>query len=164
MNRHDATITGKSSPEGINRHDATIRDGLEPGHAIDVLATSVLDAAFEVHRTLGPGFLESVYEQALSMELTLRRIPFARQLPVGIRYKGREVGDGRLDLLIDGALVVEIKAVEQLAPIHIAQVISYLKAGGYPLGLLITFNVARLADGIRRVILSSGYKSVAVCK
>lgn len=81
----------------MNRHDATNRATSEPGHSIDGLATSVLDAAFEVHRTLGPGFLEAVYERALDVELALREIPFVRQLPLGIRYKGRDVGDGRVD-------------------------------------------------------------------
>ena len=126
----------------------------EPGMALDALAATVVEAAFEVHRTLGPGFLESVYEHALAIELGLRGVRFRRQVPVGVSYKTHTVGDARLDLLVDEALVVELKAVEQLAPIHMAQVISYLKATGHRLALLITFNVAHLRYGIRRVIQS----------
>ncbi len=116
---------------------------------------SVVDAALEVHRTLGPGFAESVYEEALAVELSRRAIPFNRQVPLSVTYKGVRVGEGRIDLLVGGELVVELKSVEQLAPIHVAQVISYLKALDRPLGLLITFNVNLLRTGIRRVILSS---------
>jgi GxxExxY protein len=126
----------------------------EPGWVVDALARVVVDAALEVHRVLGPGFLESVYEQALAVELGIRGVAFARQVPVGLHYKGESIGEGRLDLLVGGRLVVELKAVEQLSPIHFAQVISYLKATGHPLGLLITFNVPQLRRGIRRVVLS----------
>lgn len=126
----------------------------EPGHHLDSLAAQVVDAALDVHRTLGPGFLESVYEEALSVELRLRGIPHRRQAPVTVQYKGVSVGEGRIDLLVDGSLVVELKAVESLAPIHVAQVLSYLKASRLHLGLLITFNVPQLRRGIRRVVLS----------
>jgi GxxExxY protein len=103
---------------------------------------------------LGPGFLESIYEEALCVELTLRRIAFQRQVPVPIFYKGAAIGQGRLDLLVQGKLVVEIKTVESLAPIHSAQAISYLKATGHQLALLINFNSAVLKDGIKRIIRS----------
>lgn len=112
----------------------------------------MIGSAIEVHRLLGPGFLESVYEEALCVELSLRGIPFARQVPVGVPYKGNTVGEARLDLLVDECLVVELKAVETIAPIHVAQVISYLKATRLRLGLLITFNVTWLRRGIKRVI------------
>jgi GxxExxY protein len=88
----------------------------------------VIGVAIEVHRVLGPGFLESVYEEALSVELKLRGIPFKRQVGLGIQYKGKDVGEGRMDMLIKDVLVVELKTVESLAPIHKAQAISYLKA------------------------------------
>jgi GxxExxY protein len=114
----------------------------------------VVDAAFAVHVALGPGFLEAVYADALAVELSLRDIPFQREVPVLIRYKGSVVGRGAIDLLVDNRLVVELKAVETLAPIHVAQTISYLKATGLPLGLLITFNVPRIRQGIRRVVLT----------
>ncbi|MBC8098062.1 MAG: GxxExxY protein [Armatimonadetes bacterium] len=121
---------------------------------MDHLAYQVIGAAIEVHRTLGPGFLESVYEHALAVELTLRDIAFERQIPIGIDYKGHIVGEGRLDFLIKNQLVVELKAVEQLIPIHTAQVISYLSTLKQPLGLLINFNVEVLKTGIKRIIVS----------
>ena len=112
----------------------------------------MIGAAIEVHRVLGPGFLESVYEEALCIEFTLRGIPFARQVAVGVEYKGRTVGGERLDLLVANSIVVELKAVENLAPIHLAQVLSYLKATNLRLGLLVTFNVGVLQRGIKRVV------------
>ena len=120
---------------------------------IEEASNKVIGAAIEVHRHLGPGYLESVYEEALAVELTLRGIPFARQVVFALDYKGHKVGEGRMDFLVDGGLVVELKAVEALAPIHIAQAISYLKATKHRLALLINFNVPVLKDGIKRVAL-----------
>jgi GxxExxY protein len=105
-----------------------------------------------VHRVLGPGFLESVYEEALCIELVLRGIRFARQVPIGVTHKGKPVGEARLDLLVDECLVVELKVAEAMAPIHVAQVISYLKATKLTLGLFFTFNVPVLRRGLKRVI------------
>lgn len=119
------------------------------------LTGGVIGAAIEVHRMLGPGFLESVYEEALCVELQLRGIPFRRQPVVAVNYKGHLVGEGRLDLLINNTLIVELKAIENLAPIHEAQVLSYLKMTSHPLALLINFNVRVLKDGIRRIMFSS---------
>jgi GxxExxY protein len=132
------------------------RDGRakDPPEHLQALARVVVDAALEVHKALGPGFIESVYEEALAIELGRRDVPFERQAIVRVIYKGVPVGEGRLDLLVDAALVVELKSVEVLAPIHVAQVISYLKALNRPLGLLITFNVPLLRDGIRRIVLT----------
>jgi GxxExxY protein len=121
---------------------------------VNRLSHDVIGAALEVHRVLGPGFLESVYEEALCAELELRRIPFVRQAPLPIWYKGRVVGEGRMDLLVGDCLVVELKAVEVLAPIHSVQLLTYLRATGHKLGLLINFNVAVLKHGIKRVVLS----------
>jgi GxxExxY protein len=118
------------------------------------LTGAVIGAAIEVHRVLGPGFLELVYEEALVAELELRGICFSRQKVVAVNYKGRKVGEGRLDLLVGNTLIVELKAVANLTPLHEAQVLSYLKMTRYPLGLLINFNVPLLKDGIRRIILS----------
>ena len=120
---------------------------------IEEAANKVIGAAIEVHRHLGPGYLESVYEEALAVELTLRGIPFARQVVFGLDYKGHVIGEGRLDFLVDDCLIVELKAVEGLAPIHTAQCISYLKANQRRLALLINFNVSVLKDGIKRVAL-----------
>ncbi len=127
----------------------------EPDPAIDTLATATIGAAIEVHRILGPGYLESVYEEALAFELSLRKIPFERQKIVGVDYKGKDVGEGRLDIFVDKRLVVELKAVDAFVPIHSAQVISYLKATKLPLGLLINFNVPLLKNGIKRIVLTS---------
>ena len=131
-------------------HPTTIRS--EPDERVDELAHIVIGAAIEVHKVLGPGFLESVYEEALCFELQMRGIPFERQAAIAVNYKGCEVGEGRLDLLVGSVLIVELKAVSELAPVHSAQVISYLKATGHKLGLLINFDVRMLKDGIKRVI------------
>ena len=127
---------------------------MEPGDEVDRLANRVIGAAIEVHRMLGPGFLESVYEEALCVELGLRGIPFARQAAIGVSFKGQTVGEGRVDLLVAGKLIVELKAVESLSAVHSAQLLSYLKAAGCKLGLLINFNVLLLRNGIKRVVLS----------
>jgi len=138
----------------VNREDAKIAKAgrNEPSADVDAVCHSVIGAALDVHRVLGPGFLESVYEEALCIELTLRGIRFGRQVPIGVAYKGQTVGEGRVDILVEECLVVELKATEKIAPIHVAQVISYLKATKLTLGLLITFNVTVLRSGIKRVI------------
>ncbi|MEM9348220.1 MAG: GxxExxY protein [Planctomycetota bacterium] len=118
------------------------------------LTEALIGAAIEVHRQLGPGFIESTYHRALEIELELRGVEFESEKPVALEYKGRPIGEGRLDLLLDGKVVIELKAVEKLAPIHQAQVISYLKATDLQVGLLINFNVEVLRDGIKRVVLS----------
>jgi GxxExxY protein len=129
--------------------------GTEPSRRIEALASEVVDGGLEVHRELGPGFLEAVYEQALIVELTRRGLQVERQVPVKIEYKGFAVGEGRLDLLVGGDLIVELKTVEVTLPVHVAQVISYLRAFDRPLGLLLNFNVALFRDGIRRVIVGN---------
>ena len=121
---------------------------------MDDLAHRVIGAAIEVHRHLGPGFLEGVYEDALAIEFQLRGIVHERQKGVEVAYKERPVGEGRLDFLVGGCLIVELKAVDGFASIHKAQVLSYLKATRLRLGLLINFNVPILKDGLQRVILS----------
>ena len=128
---------------------------LEPSSATDSLAKAVIGAAIEVHRAVGPGYQESVYEEALTIELGLQGIPFERQKPFALTYKGRPIGSGKLDFLIAGELVVELKAIEAFAPIHTAQVISYLHATGCSLGLLINFNVRLLKDGVKRIVLNT---------
>jgi GxxExxY protein len=133
----------------------------EPGAELDALAAKVIDAALEVHRTLGPGFFESVYEGALAVELSLRGIPFRRQVRVGLGYKGTTIGHGFIDLLVDERLVVELKHVEVLTPLHVSQVLSYLRATHNRLALLITFNVKLLRTGVRRVIRSRDHQPTA---
>jgi len=137
----------------MDRQDAKTPRG-EPDPRVDELAQRVIDAAFEVHWTLGPGYGELVYESALCVELGLRRLSFERQPMTLVQYKGHCVGEGRLDLLVEHLLVVELKAVPELAPVHVAQVLAYLKAANRQLGLLLNFNVARLKHGIRRVVLT----------
>ncbi len=124
----------------------------EPDAELDGLARAVIGAAIEVHRELGPGFLESSYGNALGVELTAREIPFRREAPVNLLYKGHPIGESRLDFLVGGRLIVELKAVESVNDVHRAQVIAYLKATGHNLGLLINFNVAVLKEGVRRII------------
>jgi GxxExxY protein len=123
----------------------------EPSTEVDQLAYAVLGAAIEVHSELGPGHDESAYEKALCVELTNRGIPFVHQSRFRLMYKGQEVGTGRLDLLVGDSLVVEIKSVEQLAPLHTAQTVAYLRATNKTLALLINFNVRRVKDGVKRV-------------
>lgn len=117
------------------------------------LAQQTIGAAIEVHRALGPGFLEAVYESAFIHELALRQVPCICQHRVPIEYKGVNIGEDRIDLMVDNRLIVELKSVSELAPVHEAQLISYLKATNLRLGLLINFNVVLLKNGLRRIIL-----------
>ena len=119
-----------------------------------VLTGSVIAAAMEVHRELGPGYGESVYEEAMAIELERQSLRFSRQHPFEVRYRGSVVGEGRVDFLVDERLVVELKAVEAFAPIHRTQVLAYLKSLGLQLGLLINFKVPALRAGIQRIILT----------
>ena len=128
---------------------------LEPPPKLDAIVNAVIGAAFEVDRILGPGFLESVYEEALAVELKLRGISFERQQAINVSYKGQLIGEGRADFIVGSSLIVELKAVDRLLPLHQAQVISYLKAAKYRLGLLINFREALLRDGVKRVIFTT---------
>ena len=120
----------------------------------DPITALVIGAAIEVHRVLGPGLLESAYEECLCHELSLRSIAFQRQLVLPVDYKGVRLDCGyRLDIVLPGKLVIEVKAVEALAPIHDAQLLTYLKLSGIRTGLLLNFNVPLLRDGIRRLVL-----------
>jgi GxxExxY protein len=114
----------------------------------------IIGAAIEVHRELGPGLLESAYQVCLRRELTLRGIPFQHELPLPVSYKGLLLDCGyRVDLLVMGEVVVETKCVAKIDPIHEAQLLTYLRLGGWKLGLLINFNVKVLKDGICRKVL-----------
>lgn len=127
---------------------------IEPILELDQLAHRVIGSALEVHRFLGPGFFESVYEPALAIELGLRGIAFENQKIIKIKYKEKSVGEGKLDFLIDGRLIVELKAVESPNATHKEKFISYLRVTQLHLGLLINFNVSVLKNGLQRVILS----------
>jgi GxxExxY protein len=120
----------------------------------DPLSHRVIGCAIKVHRTLGPGLLESAYEECLCHELTKAGIVFQRQLELPVHYDGIKLDCGyRLDILVENNLVVELKAVEKVLPIHEAQLLSYLKLSSYRLGLLLNFNVVILKDGIKRIVL-----------
>ena len=122
------------------------------------LTGAIIGAAIAVHRELGPGKLESVYERALAIELRARRVPFRAQVPVPMLYRGESVGDFFADLIVDRRVIVELKAVDALRSVHRAQVLSYLRATELELGLLINFNVRVLKDGVRRLIHSRVYE------
>ena len=113
----------------------------------------VISCAIEVHSTLGPGLLENVYEEALGHEFTLRGIVYERQKEINLQYKGQEIGRHRIDFLVEDEVIVELKAVEGMNKIYEAQLLTYLRAKGKRVGLLINFNVARLKDGIKRLII-----------
>ncbi len=118
------------------------------------LTEKIIGAAMEVHRALGPGLLESAYEACLVYELTQRGLKVEQQKPMPLVYKSVRLDCGyRLDLLVENTIIIEIKAVEELHPIHGAQLISYLKLSGCRVGLLINFNVRLLKDGIRRFVV-----------
>ena len=123
--------------------------------SVNELTREVIGAAIEVHRALGPGLLESAYQQCLRRELSLRGIPFECERALPLDYKGIHCECGyRLDLLVGGAVVVEVKSVEALAPVHEAQLLTYLRLGGWHVGLLINFNVPVLKQGIRRKVIA----------
>jgi GxxExxY protein len=119
----------------------------------DELTEKIIGAAIKVHRILGPGLLESIYEEALAVELALRGIECQRQVEVDIAYKGCVIKGQRLDLLVAGEVVVETKSVSKLPDVALAQVLSYLKATRLDRGLLLNFGCARMADGVKRVSL-----------
>ena len=119
----------------------------------NILSNKIIGAAIEVHKVLGPGLLESVYEECLYKELFLNKISFERQKPLPIDYKGVHLDCGyRLDILVENCVIVELKSVETLIPIHMAQLLTYLKLTNIKLGLLINFNTTLLKEGIKRVV------------
>ena len=123
------------------------------GMTVNELTEAIIGAAIEVHRTVGPGLLEKTYDECLCRELSIRGIPFQRQVDLPLEYKGAKLDCGyRLDILVAGSVVVEVKAVEAVLPVHKAQVLTYLRHGGYKVGLLLNFNVPVLKDGITRVV------------
>jgi len=128
---------------------------VEPSKELDSIVHNVIGAAIEVHRCLGPGLLEAMYEKALCIELTERKVKHVRQFPIVVKYKSNVIGENRLDLLIENKIIVELKSVDALAPIHAAQLIAYLRCTGCALGLLLNFNVPVLKQGIKRIILSN---------
>lgn len=119
----------------------------------DPLTERIIGCAIEVHRTLGPGLLESAYVEVLTVDLVEAGLGFSRQVPVPLTYKGGYLGEYRLDLLVAEAVVVEVKAVERFDPVHEAQLLTYLRLTGKRVGLLINFNRRLLREGIKRLVL-----------
>jgi len=137
--------------------EATLEKGIgdKRGRSFEDGTGEIIGAAIEVHRNLGPGLLESVYEACLCSELSERGVPFRRQVSLPVAYKGKRVDAGlRMDLLVNDCVVVELKSVEKLLPVHEAQLITYLKLTGKKIGLILNFNVRRMSDGIKRLVLS----------
>ncbi len=125
----------------------------EPTQEQDRVPQQVVDSAYAVHTTFGPGLLETVYEQCLLVELMSRGFTVRRQVPQPLVYRGTPIEAGfRLDMVVGEAVVVEVKAVERLLPVHGSQLLTYLKLSGLRLGLLINFNVPLIKDGIRRIV------------
>lgn len=126
---------------------------LKENEKLNKISEAVISAAIEVHRALGPGLLESAYEACLTFELVQHGFRVERQKPVPVVYRTVQLDCGyRLDLLVEDSVIVEVKAIDSLAPIHQAQLLSYLKLSGYKLGLLINFHVRVLKDGVRRMV------------
>jgi GxxExxY protein len=120
---------------------------------VERVASLTIGAAIEVHRVLGPGFLERIYQEALCVELQARGLPFERERPVTVSYRGMAIPGQRIDLIVDSSLIVELKAAARYDNVHAAQVLSYLRTTGLRLGLLLKFNGSTLRDGIRRIVL-----------
>ena len=122
---------------------------------VNFLTSEIISAAIEVHRHLGPGLLESAYQRCLARELALRGIPYKYEWPLPLEYKALRLKCGyRIDFLVADTVVVEIKAVDAIAPVHQAQLLTYLRIGGWKVGLIINFNVMVLKNGIRRKVLA----------
>ncbi len=119
------------------------------------LTGKIIGAAIEVHKTIGPGLLESAYEECLAQEMKMRGLSFQRQFPLPVAYKGAMLDCGyRLDFVVEKAVVLELKTIDAFAPIHEAQLLTYLKLGAWTVGLLINFNIPVLKNGIKRVVLN----------
>jgi GxxExxY protein len=139
----------------LNHQDTKTPSLYEPiSLALDALGKQIVDCAFQVHKTLGPGLLENIYEEAFLCELAERNISFEKQKAISVNYKHHVLNLGyRLDLLIDNQIIVELKCVEALMPIHDAQILTYLKLMNLRLGYLINFNVPVIKNGIKRKVL-----------
>ena len=142
-------MTDPGTAEPFDPHRVKYAGDIEYPH--DELTERVIGAAIEVHRALGAGHFESAYESALAFEFELRGITFLRQFPIQLHYKGRLVGEGRLDFLVEQTLIVELKAIDGLKPLHMAQAIAYLRMTRHRRALLINFNEPLLKNGIKRI-------------
>jgi len=120
---------------------------------VERVATSVIGAAIEVHKHLGPGFIERIYQEALGQELQIRHIPYEYECAIVVSYKGISITGQRIDLIVARRLVVELKAAARLDPVHDARVISYLRTTGLRLGLLLNFNCSTMKEGVKRIVV-----------
>lgn len=128
--------------------------GLDKAEEVEEVGRQILAAAMRVHSALGPGLLEGAYETCLGVDLARKGLRVERQMTLPLEYEGQRIEAGyRLDLLVEGLVVVEVKAVERLMPIHLAQVVTYLRLGKYALGYLLNFNVLHMRQGIKRVVV-----------
>jgi GxxExxY protein len=148
---HDDTKKS-TKEEGKTVFDFHRRNVSPLDEQLEKLVTQVIASAIEVHKELGPGLPELAYQRSLSMELSLRGIPHECEVPIPIYYKGTKVAEGKIDMLINGRLIIENKVVEVLNPVHRAQTISYLHATQLELALLINWNVTLIKEGIKRII------------
>ena len=124
------------------------------GQEGDPLTKEVIGCAIEVHKELGPGLLETVYEECLAYELTMKGLKYKRQVKLPVKYKNMELECGfRMDILLPGNLVIELKTVEKILPVHMAQVLTYLRLSGVKTGLIINFFTPKLINGIKRIVL-----------
>lgn len=155
MSEQKTTVFTTKTPRHQEAEARPPNPAFEPiAREVDAVAKEVVDSAFHVHRELGPGLLEGVYEACLMEELSLRDIPVQRQVKVPIAYKGRRINaDLRIDLLVSNAVIVEIKSVDTMLPVFEAQLMTYLKMTSHRLGILINFNVPLIKYGIRRIAL-----------
>jgi len=129
-------------------------NGVRIVQEVNITTEALIGAAIEVHKYLGPGLLESAYEECLCHELSLRNIPFKRQVLLPVVYKGTKLDCGyRIDLLVNDEVVVELKATESISPIHEAQVLTYMRLGDWKVGLILNFNVPILVKGVKRLVL-----------
>ena len=142
-------MTTNNGATEVTEHTEMCAEGPET----DPVTERIIGCAIEVHRQLGPGLFEGIYESALCVEMGMCGIPFERQLGLPILYKGRPVGEYRLDLIVDRQVVVEVKAVERHDPVFDAQILTYLRASGCRRGLLINFNSRLLVGGVKRYVL-----------
>lgn len=146
----------KGHEESINHKGHEDHKGKVPNSplppAVERVVREIIGAAIAVHRALGPGFIEPVYARALAIELRCRGLRLSEEHVVEIRYRGELAGRHRLDLVVNDVVVVEVKAVKKLRPLHQAQILSYLKAGGCRVGLLMNFNETTLVRGLQRLV------------
>jgi GxxExxY protein len=135
----------------MSQEEEYVDDDMEPDPKLNRITNAIIGAAIAVHRELGPGHLEAIYGRALAIEFAHRGIGFQKEVPVTLAYRGQVVGNGRLDFLVEGCVILELKSIESIGPVQRAQMLTYLRITHHKLGIILNFNVARLVDGIRRI-------------